>query len=290
MKKGLVLSGGGARGAYQAGVYKYLKEQNFIPDVISGTSVGAINATAIGSGLSVEDIVSLWLSIDMRRIMKYSFFRNLMSFFSKKFYSMMDTTPLKNFLQQELNFEKLKNSDKQVFISAVNLITSELKYFTKNEIKIEHVMASSAIPIIFPWQYIDGVPHWDGGLMANTPIAPVIESGAKDIIVVLLSPVGKIELDLPKNRKEALERVLEFTLISSFQTVTSSVDYVEESKNKNPIINFFEEITKTSELKIRTVSPKNFLGMRSVLNFNQIQSDKLIIMGYHDAKEQLGEI
>jgi NTE family protein len=290
MKKGLVLSGGGARGAYQAGVYKYLKEQNFIPDVISGTSVGAINATAIGSGLSVEDIVSLWLSIDMRRIMKYSFFRNLMSFFSKNFYSMMDTTPLKNFLQQELNFEKLKNSDKQVFISAVNLITSELKYFTKNEIKIEHVMASSAIPIIFPWQYIDGVPHWDGGLMANTPIAPVIESGAKDIIVVLLSPVGKIELDLPKNRKEALERVLEFTLISSFQTVTSSVDYVEESKNKNPIINFFEEITKTSELKIRTVSPKNFLGMRSVLNFNQIQSDKLIIMGYHDAKEQLGEI
>ena len=289
MKKGLVLSGGGARGAYQAGVYKYLLEKNFVPDVIAGTSVGAINASAIGAGLSADEIVSLWLSIDMRRIMKYSFFRNLISLFSNKFYSMMDTTPLKKFLKAHINFDKLKTSEKEIFIAAVNLITSELRYFSKKEIEIEHVMASSAIPIVFPWQFIDGVPHWDGGLMANTPISPVIDAGAKDIIVVLLSPVGKVELDLPKNRKEALERVLEFTLISSFQTVKSSVDYVEETKTKNPIIGFFEEITKTSELKIRTVSPKDFLGVRSVLNFSQMQSDKLIVMGYHDAKEQLGE-
>ncbi len=290
MKKGLVLSGGGARGAYQAGVYKYLLEKNFVPDVIAGTSVGAINASAIGAGLSADDIVSLWLSIDMRSIMKYSFFRNLISLFSNKLYSMMDTTPLKKFLKEQLNFDKLKNSDKEIFIAAVNLITSELRYFTKKEIEIEHIMASSAIPIVFPWQYIDGVPHWDGGLMANTPIAPVIDAGAKDIIVVLLSPVGKVELALPKNRKEALERVLEFTLISSFQTVKSSVDFTEENKSKNPILNFFEEITKSQELKIRTVSPKDFLGVRSVLNFSQVQSDKLIVMGYNDAKEQLGEI
>jgi NTE family protein len=289
MKKGLVLSGGGARGAYQAGVYKYLMEKNFKPDVICGTSVGAINASAIGCGLTEGEIISLWQSIDIKKVMKYSLFNNIKSFFSKKFTPMVDTSPLKKLLSNELDFSKLKDSKTEVFISAVNLITSELKYFSNSEIKIEHVMASSAIPIAFPWQMIDGTPYWDGGLMANTPIAPAIDAGAKDIIVVLLSPVGKIELDLPKNRKEALERVLEFTLISSYQAVKSNMSFEEVSNSTNNFISLFDYLIHNKQIRIRTVSPIKFLGMRSILNFNQIQSDYLIAMGYLDAKEQLGD-
>ena len=50
MKKALILSGGGARGAFQVGVWQYLREINWTPDLICGTSIGAVNAAAIGSG------------------------------------------------------------------------------------------------------------------------------------------------------------------------------------------------------------------------------------------------
>ena len=80
-KRGLVLSGGGGRGAYQAGVYKYLTENNFFPEVISGTSVGAINAVALGCGLRPEQLISLWKTINIGTVMRYRFFRAMMDFF-----------------------------------------------------------------------------------------------------------------------------------------------------------------------------------------------------------------
>jgi NTE family protein len=60
MKKALILSGGGARGAFQVGVWKYLREINWTPDLICGTSIGAINAAAIGSGMPVKRLIDLW--------------------------------------------------------------------------------------------------------------------------------------------------------------------------------------------------------------------------------------
>jgi NTE family protein len=289
MKKALVLSGGGARGAYQAGVYKYLTEKNFVPDIICGTSVGAINATAIGCGLNEGEIISLWKSIDVKKVMNYSIWNNIKSIIFGRFAPMLDTSPLKSLLKRELNFENLRKSETEIYISAVNIRTSELVYFSNEVISIEHVMASSAIPIVFPWQIIQNEAYWDGGLMANTPISPAIDAGAKDIIVVLLSPVGKINLDLPKNRKEALERMLEFTLISSYHAVRSTMSYEEEAVVNENFLSFFDYLILNKKVRIRTISPKNFLGIRSILNFNQIQSDNLIEMGYEDAREQLGD-
>ena len=149
-------------------------------------------------------------------------------------------------------------------------------------------MASSAIPVVFPWQYVDGQPYWDGGLMANTPIAPAIDEDAKDIIVVLLSPVGKVQMELPTSRKEALERVFEMTLISSYQAIRSSIEYTEPQKDSKSILSFFDYLIQNKNIRIRAVSPKNFLGLRSILNFSHLQADSLIEMGYNDAKEQLG--
>lgn len=290
MKKGLILSGGGARGAYQAGVYKYLSERNFVPDVICGTSVGALNATALGCGFTPEKLIQLWRNIDAENVMRYSIWQNIKNIFLRKFSPLVDTTPLKNLLAQELDFRKLRNSAAKVFISAVNIRSSELVYFSNEEIDIQHLMASSAIPLVFPWQYVNGEPYWDGGLMANTPIAPAIDEEAKDIIVVLLSPVGKVQMDIPKSRKEALERVFEMTLIASYQAIRSNVDYTEPQPEDKNFLSFFDYLIHSKNLRIRTVSPRNFLGIRSILNFSQIQADSLIEMGYNDAKEQLGSI
>ena len=66
--RALILSGGGARGAYQVGVWKFLQEIGWNPDLICGTSVGAVNASAIGCGLNLQEMVHLWKTIERGRI------------------------------------------------------------------------------------------------------------------------------------------------------------------------------------------------------------------------------
>ena len=79
MKKALILSGGGARGAFQVGVWKYLREINWTPDLICGTSIGAINAAAIGSGMSVERLANLWRTHNRSEIYRIKTLRFLKS-------------------------------------------------------------------------------------------------------------------------------------------------------------------------------------------------------------------
>ncbi|MFO7558480.1 MAG: hypothetical protein R6X10_06585 [Desulfobacterales bacterium] len=74
------------------------------------------------------------------------------------------------------------------------------------------------MPILFPWQYVDGEPYWDGGVMANTPLFPALESGAEEIIVVMLSPVGHQLRKEPGNLMTAGELVFEHLLLGSCQS------------------------------------------------------------------------
>lgn len=237
MKRALILSGGGARGAYQAGVLRYLEEIQFKPDIICGTSVGAITATAMGCGMNSAEITKLWKSIEAKKVMRYSIWNDLVDIFVKSYSPLTDTTPLKNLLYSHLDFRNLRKNPTEVIITAVNILTAELVFFRNKEIDIEHVMASSAIPMFFPWQYVDGKPHWDGGVMANTPILPAVERGATDIVVVLLSPVGGIDMGLPKTRREGIERVFELSLIGSYQTVMSNLNF-EKKRGRGRNLNF----------------------------------------------------
>ncbi|MCB1192387.1 MAG: patatin-like phospholipase family protein [Leptospiraceae bacterium] len=285
MKKALILSGGGARGAYQAGVFQYLEEINFKPDIICGTSVGAINATAIGCGFNAKKLIDMWKKIETKHVMKYSLWKNLRNLIKKKFVPMVDTAPMRTLLESELNLQDLRENSVEVIISAVNIISAELEFFENEDITLEHVMASSAIPIFFPWQMINGLPYWDGGLMANTPILPAIERQAKEIVVVLLSPVGEVALDIPKTRRQALERMFELSLIGSYQNIMIDRYYKKSNRLKNKsILSFLNFLEDKENFHIRVIAPVDTLGLKSILNFNVIQADSLIRRGYEDAK------
>jgi NTE family protein len=290
-KRALILSGGGARGAYQAGVLKFLKEMDWEPELICGTSVGAVNAVALGCGLSPEEIALLWKAIEKRQVYRISFWKQLQYYlFRKGFVPLMDTEPLKNLLLQNFDIQKLRKSKTEIIITAVNILTSQLKFFNNKEIDIEHVMASSAIPILFPWQYIDGEPYWDGGVMANTPILPALERGVKEVIVVLLSPVGGQKLPLPNTRTQALERVFEQGLIGSYQAFMSHLAWQKRLKwQKGLFAAMTRKIITIEDVKIATVAPVKMLGFGSLLRFTQQQSDVLLHAGYNDARYQLAE-
>ncbi|TGL90724.1 patatin-like phospholipase family protein [Leptospira congkakensis] len=287
-KRALVLSGGGARGAYQAGVLKYLEEIHWKPDIICGTSVGAINACAIGSGMNSSRLSELWLKLNQKNIMRYSVWNMLKGLFRRKYYPLVETYPLKKFIHEHMDFTALNESKTKVIISAVNILTSELKFFENPGLRIEHILASSAIPMIFPWQMIDGEPYWDGGVMANTPILPALTHEASEIVVVLLSPVGGVQMmETPETKDEALERLFELYLLGSYRSVEQGFEYRKAvMQGLTPIENFLLGLrTQFKNAKVSVIAPKRMLGLVSILNFKKEQAEILLRHGYEDAKE-----
>jgi NTE family protein len=291
MTKALILSGGGARGAFQVGVMKYLEEKNWRPDLICGTSVGAINAAAYGSGMTIDKMISLWRTYRRSTMYRISLPILIKFLRSRDFFSpMSDTRNLKKLLTDHIDIPALRNSDADIIITALNMITGQVRYFTKQVISIEHLMAAGAIPGLFPWQLIDNQPHWDAGLMVNTPIMPAFKRGAKEIIVVLLSPIGAFRQQIPKTPMEVAELVFEHFLIGSY---TASLP--DTSWQMNPQAKLFETPLPDSpqlqlskmDAKIVTVAPTRMLGFRSLLNFSKQQADTLISEGYNNARIQL---
>ncbi len=291
MKKALVLSGGGARGAFQVGVWKYLQEINWSPDLICGTSIGAINAAAIGSGMSVERLIDIWKThnrSEIYRLKALNFLKSALR--GKSFQSVLDTTPLRTMLTRHLNIEALRQSPIEIVISAVELSSGRLHLYDQTAIEVDHLMASSAMPILFPWQPIHGELFWDGGVMANSPLFVALERKVEEIIVVFLSPVGQRALPPPVTLRDGLERLLEHFLIGSYQTTMPLFNEQPISMQDRwpPTGPHVQNIVQNSpQPKISVVAPTQMLGFASLLNFSARQVNRLIHAGYQNARRQL---
>jgi len=205
----LVLQGGGALGAYQAGVYQALHEAGIEPDWVIGTSIGAINASLIAGNQPqhrMEQLDAFWnmmqASTPGARLPDWMGLGNLVSnmttvmrgipdFFTPNLHawrgsaaplgveaaSYYSTAPLRGTLGSLVNFEYLCECHTRMTVGAVNACSGEMRYFdTRRErLGVDHVMASGALPPAFPAVRIDGQPYWDGGIYSNTPIEAVLD-------------------------------------------------------------------------------------------------------------------
>jgi NTE family protein len=259
--------------------------------MVCGTSIGAINAVAIGSGMKLDQMAHFWKIYDRRKMFRITMQKFMLSLFNlRKFSPLMDPAPLRDLLSKLVDLDTLRKSSKEIIITAVNLKTSQLRYFNNNTINVDHVMASAAVPIIFPWQLIDGEPHWDGGVMDNTPIMPALEHGAKQIIVVLLSPVGAVNLSLPQSHMQVMELMFEHSLIGAYNT---SLEY-RACRNTPQSVGRGDLPPDTApfnhcreDQSIAVVAPTRMLGFRSFFNFSKPQVTQLIREGYNNARKQL---
>jgi NTE family protein len=271
MKRALVLAGGGARGSFQAGVWKYLTQIGWKPDIICGTSIGAVNAAAIGSGMDTKTLIHLWTTYNRRRMYRLNLLQFAAYLFSKRAIKpLLDTKPLQKVLHDNLDFTALKKSKTKIIITAVNMLTGHPEFFNQSQIQLEHILASSAMPLLFPWQEINGEPYWDGGVMVNTPIAPALDFGADEIIVVLLSPVSHKKLAQPDTVLKAGEHLFEHLLAGSYQ---ANLMNSKVQDNLRP--------------KIITLAPSKMLGFKSLLNFSKAQANQLVEEGYNTAGRDL---
>jgi NTE family protein len=207
----LVLQGGGALGAYQAGAYEALCAAGLAPEWVAGISIGAINSAIIAGNppeRRVKRLREFWervsshlllppLSPDnaSRKIFNETSAALVAStgapgFFEPRYppalfmipgtpqaISIYDTSPLKSTLLELVDFDLLNSGKVRCSVGAVELATGNQVYFdSANETIIpEHIMASGALPPGFPPVEIDGTLYWDGGIVSNTPLQYVLD-------------------------------------------------------------------------------------------------------------------
>jgi len=274
-KRALVLSGGGGRGAYECGVYKYLEEADMVPDILIGTSIGAINAAAIASGKKAADLEKAWLNTRTRDIQRFWRVRPWRSIY--------DTSPWRQTLHRFVDFDRLSDTGKRLMITATEVETGNLRIFDSQDTTLSpaHIMASCSIPLVYPWTRIEGYHYWDGAVMANTPLAGAIDAGAEEILVVLLSPIGARKIDPPRWPWEAFAVMLELALSATFE------NDVKQLENVNRLV-AAQLDNKHREVRCEVVAPSRETGLLRIIRYEPEISRELIDLGYADARHALG--
>lgn len=188
---GIVLSGGGARGIAHLGVLKALEENGVHPDIISGTSAGAIVGGFYCAGFSPDEILKIIIKTNMLSIFKPAFsWKGLLSM--DKFASI-----LKTYLPH--SFEQLL---KPLKIAATELEQGKIHYFDSGEL-IKPILASSCLPVLFNPIEIEGKKFIDGGILNNLPVEGLM-GHANPIIASSCNPIGvKKEIN---SFKDVMER------------------------------------------------------------------------------------
>lgn len=176
-KIGIALSGGGTRGFAHLGVLHALKEKGIKPEIISGTSAGAIIGVFIASGKEPEEIFNL---MKKKKLNDYTKVHLPID-------GLFGLDKLKKTLNEIILQKKIENLEIPLFIAATNMNEGRIEYFNKGPLD-KLVIASSSIPVLFSPVSYKNSKYTDGGLLDNLPIKPLVRRCEK-IIAVNIHPV-----------------------------------------------------------------------------------------------------
>jgi NTE family protein len=156
----------------------------------------------------------------------YLFTNVLCQFFSPYQFNPFNLNPLRDLLEDTVDFQFLrKQSAVKLFLSATNVESGKLKVFNGNELTADHVIASSCLPFLMQAIEINGEHYWDGGLIGNPALFPLIyDCEARDIVLVHVTPARRQEL--PTTAEGIMRRVQEVSLNSSLFREMRAVSFV----------------------------------------------------------------
>ena len=219
-KKAVVLGGGGSRGSYQVGVWKALLELGFDYEIVTGTSVGALNG-ALMVQKDYELAARMWQKLRTCDVMDIAVtykVENRKDFTGKivAFITEMvkkggaDPRPLEQMLRAYIDEEKLRNSEVEFGFVTVEYPRLEPKVLTKETVPdgemVDYLMASAACFPAMKARVIDGKTYIDGGYSDNVPVKMAVEMGADDIVAVDFEAIGVVrKMDFPKARLRYLK-------------------------------------------------------------------------------------
>ncbi len=365
-KTGLLLSGGGARAAYQVGVLKAISElcpnQKENPfHIIAGTSAGSINAVALAAHEgtfkeAVSRIHDVWANFELHHVFKSDakcLLSRILKWFSSRVLpfgiggitppSMLDNSPLRELLDQHIDFDGITrqiNSGKLAAISlnASSYTSGESITFFESEHKIEEwqrayragieqkisldmLMASSAIPVLFPPVKINGEYYGDGSMRQTSPLSSLVHLKAKKIFII---GVRKRDVNGHTEISEtaaypSMARIAGFMMdtlfLNSLDSDLERLRRINEMSDRVPakhrkfsriehlIISPSEDLAEIAEelfetlpmafrwaLKLLGINKGGSRKFVSYLMFNKIFCKRLIDLGYRDAMVRQDEI
>lgn len=309
MKTALILSGGGARAAYQVGVLKAIAE--LIPDtghnpfqIICGTSSGAINAVKLATEAdnfhqSVANLERLWSNLESRDVHHVgirTILKGLLKLFASFFHSgysegkplsILDNEPLYQLLKRNVDMSRLDNMIDQEQLHALCIAAlgyssghnisfiqghesiegwiSARRSGVKTQLTHDHIMASAALPAIFPSVRINREYFGDGALRQTAPLSSPLNLGAKKLFVIGVSANATEPYEREKiYHTPSIAQVLSQLLNSAF------IDSLEEDVDLVKRFNTFSEAMtkqKRNELKINTV---DVLVIEPTIRFDEL--------------------
>jgi len=364
----LVLTGGGARAAYQVGVLsaiaKFIPRNHGIPfPILSGTSAGAINTTALGCyascfNLGVKKLEWIWKNLDTAKIYHNDtkgvfghIGKGMLASFQADYAnklprSLLNNAPLRNLLNSVMNFKRIDNHILRGYLSAVSVTASS--YSTGNSISFyqakdntqpwkrakrcgkasqlnsEHLMASSAIPLVFPSVKIKDQYFGDGSVHQLSPLSPAIHLGAERIFIIGVDQ-PKIPLHASENNPHPptvatiaghlLDSIFADTMNSDLERMTrinETLKLIPEAKKNtmeglknidsfiiNPshdfnaiALNYYYDLPRPVRLLLRSAGINNDSesSIISYLLFEKNFCSELIKLGFEDALEKENQI
>jgi NTE family protein len=264
----LVLQGGGALGAYQAGIYQALHEAGLQPDTVAGVSIGGINAAIIAGNppdRRIERLRAFWESITARPVSLFTldsdtarkgtnawsalltttlgqpgfFTPNALNPWvsprgSKTATAFYDTIPLRETLLRLVDFGRLNSREVRFAAGAVNVLNGNFAYFDNTSVRIEpeHVMASAALPPAFPAVQIGTDYYWDGGLVSNTPLQHVLDNAEAHHMLIFQVDLFSARGPLPRDMDDVLARQKDIQYSSRTRLVT---DYFRDRHDRDVV-------------------------------------------------------
>ena len=185
----LVLAGGSTRGAIQIGMLQVLAEHGFMPDRVYGSSVGAINGVGFAADPTregVEQMTQMWLGLRREDIYPQGRLHGPWLYLQQRD-SVFSNSGLRSIIERGFPYERLEEAVIPVEVVATSMTDGGERWFTYGP-AVEAVLASAAMPAIFPPVEIDGERYIDGGVVDNVPLQRAIDAGATRIVVLLCSP------------------------------------------------------------------------------------------------------
>jgi NTE family protein len=224
----LVLSGGGAKGAYEAGVAAAFLRRGLPIRLAAGSSAGALNAAMVADGRP-DRLEARWrgLSRDQVYTLRASvFFAGLLPGWLTLWAldsagSLFDPRPLRELISSSLDLDRIRASPVHLLVVTSDLARRERRVFDNQTVTVEALMAAAAVPGAFPPVEIDGALLADGGLIGRAPVLEALEAGPPvERVVVVMSYAPDERGQRPTTMRRVIEEAFEMSMIHQIRRDT----------------------------------------------------------------------
>jgi len=272
----LVLSGGGAKGAYEAGVAAVFVERGLPIRLVAGSSAGALNAAMVASGRA-DRLEAMWRAVTREQVYMLRasvFFAGFLPgwltlLVLNESSSLFDPSPLRDLITASLDFERIRASPVRLLVTATDLAARQRRVFDNRTVTVDVLMAAAAVPGLFPPVEVDGTLLVDGGLTGRAPVLEALEADASlGRAVVVMSYAAAERGAPPTSMRRALEESFELVMIQQIRRDT------ELARFRHPAVD------------IQLLTPSSPLLLRP-LDFDPDAIARLIALGRADALECL---